>query len=90
MNHLAATAAALGLGLLAAPCYAEMPSIADTHALIFSQLSTSPRATSDPEAIRPILPEEALAHLRKRVFATLCRGDEHPSADAPFLKEISQ
>ena len=63
----------LGIALLATPSYAETPSIADTHVLIFSQLSTSPRATSDAEAIRPFrinVPQAALDDLRRRIKAT--------------------
>lgn len=46
MNHLTTAGAAFGFALLAASCYAEITSVADAHAFIYSQLSTIPRATA--------------------------------------------
>ena len=71
MNHLATSAAAFGLALLAASCYAETTSVADAHALIYSQLSTDPCAAAKGDAFRPFrvnIPDAALVDLRQRVF----------------------
>jgi pimeloyl-ACP methyl ester carboxylesterase len=73
MNRLAASAAAFGFALLAASCYAETPSVADIHALIYSQLSMGQRAAVEADTIRPFrvnVPQATLDDLRRRVNAT--------------------
>ena len=73
MNQFVNSAAAFCLALLAAPCYAETSSVADAHALIFSQFSMGPRAAAKDDSIRPFsvnVPDAALDDLRRRVLAT--------------------
>ena len=66
-------AAAFGLVLLAAPCYAQTAPDTDAKTPVSSQAPTTPRAVADDNAIRTFrinVPEADLIDLRRRVLAT--------------------
>ena len=79
MQRRVTTASALGLLLIASPCYAQTVAAATKESTMTSQLqyttptSARPRAAAEDTAIRPFrirVPEAELVELRRRIMAT--------------------